>query len=158
MGAGEKNRKRRKELVEKRKKTKCCNSLLITVFVWIFFSSASGRITDCLKKKKGNVFTHIIVKSKGSSWPGLIPCLNQSPQLGDGGFSLAVLGLWVHLLYQSVKSVASLLELAGGKVGSITRRKNAGQGKYMPNTFIIYSNWTERSWWWPSFSLLNDIL
>ena len=63
MGAGEKNRKRRKELVEKRKKTKCCNSLLIIVFVWIFFSSASGRITDCLKKKKGNVFTHIIVKS-----------------------------------------------------------------------------------------------
>lgn len=140
------NRKRRKELVEKRKKTQCCNSLLIIVFVWIFFSSASGRITDCLKKKKGNVFTHIIVKSKGSSWPGLIPRLNQSPPLGDGGFSLAVLGLWVHLLYQSVKLVASLLALAeGGKVGSITRRKNAGQGKYMPNTLIIYSNWTERS-------------
>ena len=133
-------------MVEKRKKTQCCNSLLIIVIVWIFFSSASGRITDCLKKKKGNVFTHIIVKSKGSSWPGLIPGLNQSPPLGDGGFSLAVLGLWVHLLYQSVKLVASLLALAeGGKVGSITRRKNAGQGKYMPNTLIIYSNWTERS-------------
>ena len=118
-----------------------------------FFSSASGRSTDCLKKKKGNVFTHLIVKSNGSSWPGLIPCLNQSPQLGDVGFSLAVLSLRVHLLYQLVKSVASLLELAEvGKVGSITRRKNAGQGKYMPNTLIIYSNRTERGWWWPSFS------
>lgn len=54
---------------------------------------------------------------------------------------LAVLGLWVHLLYQLVRLAPKLLEFKEGEVGSVIERKNSGHETCVQHAHQCGDHW-----------------